>query len=351
MRCQQIVEFGKPLESRDYETPTPQGTEVLLKVSACGVCHSDLHLWEGYFDMGGGQKLDLADRGMKLPFTMGHEIVGEVIALGPEATGAQIGDKRIVFPWIGCGDCARCIDGDELLCLSPQTLGARYNGGYSDEVIAPHPKYLVPFDGIPAELACTYACSGLTAYSALKKLSHLKEEDTVVIIGAGGVGLSAVHFAPSVVKCKIVVADIDADKRETALKSGATAVIDNSDPDAIQKLMEMTGGGAAASIDFVGAPSSATFGLNILRKGGTLIVVGLFGSSIPLSLPTLPLMMRTITGSYVGSLSEMHELMALVQQGKVAPIPYDVRPLDTAHQSLMDLKDGKATGRIVLTPG
>ncbi len=350
MYCQQITEFGKPLEGRSYETPEPTGTEVLLKVSACGVCHSDLHLWEGYFDLGEGVKLDLKDRGMTLPFTMGHEVVGEVIALGPEAEGASIGDKRIVFPWIGCRDCAICRTGDELLCQAPQTVGTRYNGGYADMVIAPHPKYLVPFDGIPAELACTYACSGLTAYSALKKVSHLTADDTLVIIGAGGVGLSAVHFAPSVVDCKIVVADIDEAKRQEALKSGADAAIDNSDPAGLQELMEITGGGAAAAIDFVGAPPTAQFGLNGLRRGGTLIVVGLYGSSIPLSLPTLPLMMRTITGSYVGTLEEMKELMALVQNGKVAPIPYTVRPLEEAHDCLMDLKAGKTVGRYVLQP-
>ena len=350
MYCQQITEFGKPLEGRSYETPEPTGTEVLLKVSACGVCHSDLHLWEGYFDLGEGVKLDLKDRGMTLPFTMGHEVVGEVIALGPEAEGASIGDKRIVFPWIGCRECATCRAGNELLCQAPQTVGTRYNGGYADRVIAPHPKYLVPFDGIPAELACTYACSGLTAYSALKKVSHLTAEDTLVIIGAGGVGLSAVHFAPSVVDCKIVVADIDEAKREEALKSGAHTAIDNSDPAGLQELMEITGGGAAAAIDFVGAPPSAQFGLNGLRRGGTLIVVGLYGSSIPLSLPTLPLMMRTITGSYVGTLDEMKELMALVQGGKVAPIPYTVRPLEEAHDCLMDLKAGKTVGRYVLQP-
>ncbi len=350
MQCQQIVEFGKPLEGREYETPEPIGTEVLLKVTACGVCHSDLHLWEGYFDMGEGIKLDLADRGMKLPFTMGHEVVGEVIALGPDASGAQIGDKRIVFPWIGCRECTDCQKGDELLCQAPQTVGTRYNGGYADTIVAPHPKYLVPFDGIPAELACTYACSGLTAYSALKKVAHLTEEDTLVIIGAGGVGLSAVHFAASVVPCKIVVADIDEAKRAEALKSGADAVIDNGSPEGLQNLMELTNGGAAAAIDFVGAPPSAQFGLNSLRRGGILVVVGLFGSSIPLSLPTLPLMMRTIMGSYVGTLKEMKELMALVQGGKIAPIPYTVRPLEEAHDCLMDLKDGKTVGRYVLQP-
>lgn len=350
MHCQQIIQFGEPLEARDYPTPEPKGTEVLLNVTACGVCHSDLHIWEGFFDLGSGQKMDLLQR-MKLPFTLGHEVVGEVAALGPDAEGVEIGDKRIVFPWIGCGKCNVCLAGDELLCMAPQTVGTRYNGGYANEVIAPHPKYLVPYDGVPTELACTYACSGLTAYSALKKLSHLREEDHIVIIGAGGVGLSAVHLASNVVKAKIIVADIDETKRSIARQSGAHETIDNSDPDAaLLKLQEITNGGAAGSIDFVGAPATALFGFNGLRKGGHMVTVGLFGDSMPLSIAMLPLMMRTIQGSYVGSLEEMHELMALVRAGKVAPIPYEVRPLDEANSALTDLHAGNVKGRIVLSP-
>lgn len=350
MHCQQVIEFGKPLEGRDYPAPEPVGTQVLIKIDACGVCHSDLHLWDGYFDLGGGQKIELADRGIKLPFTMGHEIVGEVAALGPDAEGVEIGDKRIVFPWIGCGECPVCQAGNELHCNAPLTLGTRYDGGYSDMVIAPHAKYLIPYDGVPAELACTYACSGLTAYSALKKLAHLSKDDHVVIIGAGGVGLSAVHLAPSVLKAKIIVADIDGTKRAIARQSGAHETIDNSADDVLTTLMDMTGGGAAAVIDFVGAPATATFGMNGLRKGGIYVCVGLFGDAVPVSLPLLPLTMRTIMGSYVGTLEEMHELMALVRDGKVAPIPYEVRDLDQATNALMDLKDGKIKGRVVLRP-
>jgi alcohol dehydrogenase, propanol-preferring len=350
MHCQQVIEFGEPLEGRDYPTPEPKGTEVLIKIDACGVCHSDLHLWEGYFDLGNGARIELAERGITLPFTMGHEIVGTVAALGPDAEGVEVGDKRIVFPWIGCGECAVCKAGDELYCNSPLTLGTRYNGGYAEMVIAPHAKYLVAYDGVPTELACTYACSGLTAYSALKKLEHLTEDDFVVIIGAGGVGLSAVHFASSVIKAKVIVADIDATKRAIARQSGAYETIDSGDPDAIAKLMEMTDGGAAGAIDFVGAPTSANFGMNGLRKGGTYICVGLFGGATTVPLPVLPLTMRTIMGSYVGTLDEMHELMELVRNGKIAPIPYESRPLDEAHEALMDLKSGKVKGRVVLTP-
>src|SRR3546814_4226871 len=101
MHAWQIVDFGKPLEPRDYPDPTPTGTQVLLRVTGCGVCHSDLHLWDGYFDLGDGNRLELGNRGMALPFTMGHEIVGEVVAMGPDAAGVEIGPRRVVFPWIG----------------------------------------------------------------------------------------------------------------------------------------------------------------------------------------------------------------------------------------------------------
>ncbi|TNE35534.1 MAG: zinc-binding dehydrogenase [Alphaproteobacteria bacterium] len=350
MHCQQIIHFSEPLEARDYPTPEPKGTEVLMKIDACGVCHSDLHIWEGYFDLGNGQKMDLLTR-MSLPFTLGHEVVGEVAALGPDAEGVEVGEKYIIFPWIGCGECSVCKRGDELLCTSPKTVGTRYNGGYADEVIAPHPRYLVPYGNVPTELACTYACSGLTAYSALKKLSHLHEDDWLLLIGAGGVGLSAVHIASQVVKAKIIVADIDAEKRAIARQSGAHETLDNSDPAAaLAKLQEITGGGAAGSIDFVGAPVTGSLGFNGLRRGGHMVSVGLFGDSMPLSLAMMPLAMRTIQGSYVGSLEEMHELMELVRAGKVAPIPYEVRPLDAANSALEDLKAGKVKGRIVLSP-
>ena len=352
MHSMQIVEWGKPLEPRERPTPKPQGTEVLVRVEACGVCHSDLHLQEGYFDLGGGNKLELEKLGLKLPHTLGHEIVGEVVAVGPEAAGARIGDKRVVHPWIGCGSCETCRRGDELLCTSMRSLGARRDGGYADHVLVPHPRYLIDYDGLSPELACIYTCSGVTAYSALKKLAQLPERDVVVIIGAGGVGLNAVMLSRAVLKCKVVVADIDANKREAAVKAGAAAAFDNSDPEAVQKLRAMTaaGAGAGGAIDFVGAPQSAKFGLDALRKGGTLVIVGLYGGMAPIPLPLFPQRVLTVRGSYVGDLDDIRELMALVKSGKVPPIPVKTRPLGEINQVLDDLRAGKVLGRIVVQP-
>ena len=350
MRSYQIVEWGKPIERRDYPTPTPTGTEVLLRVTAAGICHSDLHINDGWFDLGEGRRAVLADLGAKLPLTLGHEIVGVVEALGPDAKGVAVGDRRVAFPWIGCRHCAVCEHEREQLCMTPQFLGARVNGGYSDHVLVPEPKYLVDYEGVPTELACTYACAGLTAYSALKKIAPLSEDDHVVLIGAGGVGLSGVHIAPSVVDAKVLVADVDPEKRAVARQAGAFDTIDNGEPDAAKKVLEMTKGGARAAIDFVGAPATAKFGLDVLRKGGTLIIVGLYGGSLPLPLPFMPQRSLTLRGSYVGTLEEQHEVMALARSGKIAPLPLDLRPLSQAPEALDDLRAGRVRGRIILQP-
>jgi D-arabinose 1-dehydrogenase-like Zn-dependent alcohol dehydrogenase len=166
MRAMQIIEWGKPLEAREYPDPEPKGEEVLLRVEAAGVCHSDVHIWDGYFDLGGERRISLESRGVHLPFTMGHEIAGEVAALGPQASGVKVGDKVVAYPWIGCGECAVCRKGEELLCLNPRTLGTRRAGGYGTHVIVPHGRYLLPHEGVPQGLAATYTCSGITAFSA-----------------------------------------------------------------------------------------------------------------------------------------------------------------------------------------
>src|SRR5471030_439414 len=212
MRSYRVLAYGEPLEAVDRPTPQPQGTEVLLRVLAAGVCHSDVHMWQGGFDLGTG-KLSLK---LPVPFTMGHETVGEVVALGPDARGVAIGDRRLVFPWIGCGACVVCDAGDEHLCTQPQILGVQREGGYADYIIAPHPRVLLDANGLdPAHIA-PYACSGLTAYSALKKIAPAITNGPVVFIGAGGLGLMALTLLRAMNGKGAIVADIDENKRAAA---------------------------------------------------------------------------------------------------------------------------------------
>ena len=204
-----VCECGAPLVRMERPTPVPTGSEVLLKVLAAGVCHSDIHIWDGYYDMGGGRKIQLTDRGIKLPLTMGHENVGEVVALGPDATGVHIGDRRLVFPWIGCGTCKVCREDEEQLCMAARSLGVYRNGGYADHLLVPHPRYLLDIGDMPPERAAPLACSGVTTYGALKKLGSMIVNEPVVIIGAGGLGLMALALLKAMGGIGAIVVDID----------------------------------------------------------------------------------------------------------------------------------------------
>ncbi len=348
MLSYQVIEFGAPLERREMPTPEPTGREALVRVEACGVCHTDIHLWEGYYNIGDGKKLMMADRGISLPRTPGHEIVGRVEKTGPEAVGVSPGDEVLVFPWIGCGECPSCAAGEERLCLWPRYLGVFRDGGYSDYVLVPDTKYLVDFSGLSKDLACTCACSSLTAFGALKKISHLRAPRKMAIIGAGGLGLACLRLAPVMTDMDIIVADIDAAKREAAKAIGATEVLDPSGDGAPEALQDWTGGGPEAVIDFVGSEVSTEFALGSLPKGGLLVVVGLYGGVLNIPLPSIPLRYLTITASFVGTLSQMKELLDVVRKNRIEPPPVTTRPLATAHETLMDLKAGRIIGRAVL---
>jgi len=341
-------DFGKPLAQVLRETPQPAGSEVVVRIGSCGLCHSDVHLHEGYFDLGNGQKLDLS-RGIAPPRVLGHEIAGTVVAVGPDAGGAAVGDRRVVFPWIGCTVCGPCKEGREELCVAPRALGINRDGGFADHVLVPHPRYLFAYDPLPEAEACTYACSGLTAWSALRKCAPLASGDALLIIGAGGVGLSGVRMAAAALGVKPVVAEIDRGKWDLAREAGAAYCLDPNDAAATKAFMKATGG-AAAAIDFVGAATTFSYGLAALRKGGRLVSVGLFGGSAPVMTAMLPLRAVTITGSYVGSLAEMGEMMALARQGGLPAMPVTARPLAEVNEALAALRSGAIRGRAVLQP-
>jgi len=187
MKSFQVAEFNAPLKEVDQETPQPTGTQVLIRVKAAGVCHSDLHIWEGGYDLGHGRKpLSLKDRGVSLPRTMGHETAGEVVAFGPDVTaadkgGLKVGDVALVYPWLGCGKCETCRSGDENMCVvKPNSLGVYCDGGYADHMTVPNPKYLLNLKGLDPVTAAPYACSGVTTYSALKKVEFAFNSDSAI---------------------------------------------------------------------------------------------------------------------------------------------------------------------------
>jgi D-arabinose 1-dehydrogenase-like Zn-dependent alcohol dehydrogenase len=342
-----VVEWGKPLQRIERRTPMPTGTEVLVKLKYCGVCHSDVHIRDGYFDLGGGKRMHMSERGMQPPVTLGHEPFGTVIGAGPEAVDAAVGQDRLVYPWTGCGECVRCRDGLDNYCMAPRMIGIQRPGGYADHLIVPHPRYLIDPSGIDPIWAATLSCSGLSTYSAVSKLKPTPPEEWVAVIGAGGLGLSAIGVLRALGHERIVAVDIDAKKLSAAETAGSAATLNSGEVNASAKLKQITKGALYGAVDFVGSAETAQFALSTLRKGGKLILVGLFGGEIPLSIAGTILRAITVQGSHLGSIDELKAVVALARAGKIRPIPIEKRLLPEVSRTLDELKAGSIVGRVV----
>ena len=349
MRAWAVIENGKDLQEIELPTPEPTGTQVLLEVTHCGVCHSDLHIWDGYYDLGGGKRMSLKDRGVVLPLAMGHEVVGRVTRMGPDAVGVAVGDLRIVFPWVGCGHCERCLADEDNMCLVSRSIGVYQNGGYATHVLAMHPRHLVDPGTLDPAIAATYACSGITVYSAIRKLMPLPPGEPVVLVGAGGLGLLAISVLRALGHQAIISVDIDAAKREAALAAGAKHAVDGNGEGVTERILAAAGGPVIGVIDLVNGTATAAFAFAALRKGGTLVQVGLFGGEMSLPLPLMAMRALTVQGSYVGNPKELRELVQLGQNCGIAAIPIIELPQGEANSALNRLRNGQVTGRIVLT--
>ena len=328
--------------------PVPQGREVLMKVTHCGVCHSDLHIREGKYNIGGGKSLDLVQRGLKLPLTLGHEILGTVEAVGPDVTTVKAGQRRLVHTWVGCGECELCASGDENLCAKPRFHGVQARGGFADHVLVPDEKFLVDVDGLDPAVAATYACSGVTIYSAIQKILPHREGEKVAVFGCGGLGQTALQLLKALGVGPVIAVDPSPEKRKQAEAIGVAATLDPNAPDAAKQLAAFADGKLAASLDFVGSEDTSALAINAVRKGGVVILVGLYGGELRYALPFFPMRALTVRGSYVGSLKELKEFIALARKVNLPSIPIEKRPMNQVNQALDDLAAGKVAGRIVL---
>ena len=351
MKAARIVQTKAPLQINDVPTPKPRNDQVLVRVQSAGVCHSDLHLWEGGYAGPPGVFMKVEDRGVKFPLTPGHEVAGTVEDIGESVTGFSKGDRVLVYPWIGEGTCPACRIGEENVCDSPRTIGIYQDGGYSQDVLVPSHKYLVKLkSGLDTDAAASLACSGLTAYTAVKN-ARLSPGETAVIIGAGGLGLMAVQLARAVTNGRIVIVDIDDKKLAEAKRLGAHETVNSGSGDPVKAIKDLTGGlGAESVIDFVNNAKTAPNSINMLRKRGRLVLVGLFGGALELNLPLIPLRAFTITGAYTGKFADLVELVALAEQGAIQSVVSRKFSLDQANDALEELKAGKIIGRAVINP-
>jgi D-arabinose 1-dehydrogenase-like Zn-dependent alcohol dehydrogenase len=344
---QSLIGYGQPLCETIVECPTPRSSEVLVRVERCGVCHSDLHLQDGYFALGGDRRLDIT-KDRPLPFTLGHEIAGVIESVGETAVGASIGRRVAVYPWIGCGTCPACRAGEENMCSAHRHLGVAADGGFASHVLIPHPRYLLDYAPLSPDFAGPLMCSGLTAYSALKRLASRPERGPVLLVGLGGVGMMGLALARALFRQPPIVADIDADKRAAAVAAGAAQAFDPADPQARKAVMTATGG-LFAVCDFVGSDKSLQFSTGVLARGGKVVVTGLLGGNFSIAAAMIAIKAMTIEGTLTGTLAEARELIELARSGKITPIPTHDRPLAQAQAALDDLRAGRIVGRTVLT--
>lgn len=347
MRRQSLVKFDAPLCETIIETPKPQGGEVLVRIERCGLCHSDLHIQDGYADLGGGKRLDTT-KGMTLPFTLGHEIAGVVDEVGPDAPKHLIGTRKAVFPWIGCGSCRDCLAGDENLCTRNRFIGVAIDGGFASHVLVPDAKYLLDYDPLPINQAATLMCSGATAYGALKRLMDRARQRNLLLIGLGGVGMMGLSLARSLFQQPISVADINPAARETALSNGASVAYDPADPEVAKRIMKEFGG-FDAIVDFAGSEKSMNFAVSTVARGGKIVVSGLIGGNFNLPMVQWIYKRMSIEGFMTCTLAEAKELMALARAGKIQPTPMREEPMTDVQKWIDELRAGRVVGRVMLT--
>jgi propanol-preferring alcohol dehydrogenase len=359
MKAASITKPKAPLEIISKETPKPIGSQVLVRVQACGVCHSDIHLWEGGYDGPDGEFLKTTDRGVRYPLIPGHEIAGEVAEVGEEVASLDLfkkNSKVIVYPWLGEGMCPACREGNENLCDRPRSLGIYNDGGYSEYVLVPSYRYLlnitddIDTGSFDANTACTLTCSSLTAYGAINN-ANLRPYDTAVIIGAGGLGLMAIQLAKAITGSTVIAMDLDDNKLKAAKENGADFIVNSKKENAVIAVMEATQKlGADAVIDFVNSSKSTEVDMQLLRKRARLVLVGLYGGALKLNLISLPTRAYKLIGSYTGNIAQLAELVSLTRRGAIKPLVSDKFKLEQATEALSKLKEGKVVGRGVISP-
>ena len=324
----------------------PRGREVLVRVTAAGLCQSDLHIIDA-------PPPALAAR---MPFTLGHEIAGTVAEAGSEVTSVRVGDPVVVYgPW-GCGGCARCLAGCENYCLRRAGLGFAgvglgRDGGLADAVLVDHERHLAALAGLPPLQAAPLADAGLTCLHAIRLTAgRLPGDPVVAVIGVGGLGHLAIQLLRAITPSTVIAVDTRAEALELARECGAHAVVP-AEAGAAGVLAANGGQGVDAVLDLVGTAGTIEVAVGVLRPGGDLVLVGSAGGRLTVdkSAPRLPPGTR-ISVPYWGARSELDEILRLARNGAIRS-RVEQFPLEAAAEALSRLRSGTLLGRAVLVPG
>ena len=336
MKAAVLHEFKKPLAIEEVRQPQPRTDEVLIRVEACGVCHSDVHVTDG--DWAQFAKI------VKTPLIPGHEIAGVVVEKGAAVQDLQIGN-RVGVPWIHwtCGECEFCREGNENLCRRQKITGVNVDGGYAEFVKAPASHVLTIPDSLSSIQAGPFFCAGVTVYRALKHANILPGQ-RLAVFGIGGLGHLAVQFGQSL-GAEVVAVDISDEKLTLARSLGASTTINAGDKDAIKQLRNR--GGVHLALVTSAARAAYDTAFYCLRPTGILLVVGLPADPICF----LPILMAAgeirIQASTVGTRQDVREVLAIAAAGKVR-CQVAARPLADANEALNELRRGQVSGRLVL---
>ncbi|SCF60578.1 NAD(P)-dependent alcohol dehydrogenase [Streptomyces sp. Ncost-T10-10d] len=344
MKAVQYRAVGSAPEVVTVPDPSPGPGQVLLKVTAAGVCHSDIAV----------MSRPAEQIPFPLPLTLGHEGVGTVAALGDGVSGLSIGESVAVYgPW-GCGTCVKCAEGKENYCLRAQQLGITppglgSPGAMAEYMIVDDPRHLVPLGDLDPVQAVPLTDAGLTPYHAIKRsLPKLVPGATAVVIGTGGLGHVAIQLLRVMTAVRVVALDVSEDKLALARAVGAHETV-LSDEHAAAKIRELTGGvGAQVVLDFVGAPPTVATAGAAAAIDSDVTIVGLGGGALPVGFGSLPYS-TTVTSPYWGSRSELAEVLDLARAGSVE-VHVETYTLDEAPLAYERLHHGKINGRAVILP-
>lgn len=345
MRAFQFVEAGQRPRLVEVEIPTPGPGQVLLKVTAAGVCHSDLAI----------MAMPPADMGvLRLPLTLGHEGAGTVAALGEGVDTVAVGDAVAVYgPW-GCGVCAKCEEGKENYCLDAVRLGLRppglgEPGAIAEYMIVDDPRHLVPLDGLDPVQAAPITDAGLTSYHAIKRsLGKLTPGGAAVVIGVGGLGHMAVQILRALTTARVIAVDVSEAKLALAREVGAHEAL-LSDADAVEGIRALTGGrGAELVLDFVGANATANLAGAVAAVEADVAIVGLGGGTLGVGFRATAHEVN-VAAPYWGSRSELREVLALARSGAISS-HVEVFSMDDVAEAYRRLESGDIEGRAVILP-
>ena len=345
-----LIDWGQPFERQVNILPHPSGLEVQIRVTAAGLCHSDLHVQKGYMDLGQEGRLTFAQRGAKLPMTFGHEIAGIVESVGPDVTLVRPGQQVLVFPWVGCGECQACFDDRESDCPAMRIIGLKQKGGFATHCLVENEKFLVDIEGLNATDVVPHACSGITVFNALEKIGPLRDGEWLAIMGCGGLGLNAIAISIALGISNIIAIDVDDTKLDAAIEMGAASTLNSNSSDALAELQNLTEGSLVAVIDTFGGADTGQLAVRALVKGGQYLVVGQAGGDFKMPQVWLPQKAMTVRGSHVGNSPQLRKLIDMVRDGKIKQIPIDRRPLSKINEAIEDLAAGRVTGRVVFQP-